>query len=602
MAARYRTATGNWSNPAQWNGGTLPGVGDDCYCNGFTVTLDQDVTAVSVRNDSLGAPVIAAGGSVSMASLPIGGRFITANVVCNSTTSLLQLTATANGLTITGNGTRGNTGNGGNALVLNNCAGTTVNLIGNWQSGTGGVNSSAIGVTGTCGTVVHTGVLTGTTAAMCAVITATGARSLSFGTVAASGLSVGGGTGAGHTVTVANLNNTIVGFSTSQVCLSLTGIIASATINTTGDIATGTCRACDLNQSAGSGLVTLTVNGGSGDIRWPNGGVSMIGTAAGAGVTTTITCRDIYGHRVGSPNTIGVITQNAAAANVLTVYARDIMPGTVSGASAVVAAVVNLSASATVNLHLSGANGAVGGSTAAIANMRGAVNNSTGSFNLYGIARGGTSTGGGCEGFVNISTGAAFVTTAISNNAPNGMAAGQFGTAQTAIGGFITVDNMEDGSGGWPATGGRHFIRAAGVNSVKMRETNAGVIMTLGEVPADYPAVADVRSGTAYDFGAQTGTLAVPPVGSVALGVPTDNTTGTAALTGGSIADAVLARNLAGGSDGGRTVRDALRASRNKSDLSGGTLTVYEEDDSTPAWTAAVTTAARDPVSSIDPA
>ena len=66
-------------------------------------------------------------------------------------------------------------------------------------------------------------------------------------------------------------------------------------------------------------------------------------------------------------------------------------------------------------------------------------------------------------------------------------------------------------------------------------------------------------------------------------------------------ADKLLGRNLAGAADGGRTVKDALRASRNKSQLSGGTLTVYREDDATPAWTADVTTASRDPVSGIDP-
>lgn len=72
--------------------------------------------------------------------------------------------------------------------------------------------------------------------------------------------------------------------------------------------------------------------------------------------------------------------------------------------------------------------------------------------------------------------------------------------------------------------------------------------------------------------------------------------------TAAQIADTVLGRNLAGGSDGGRTVRDALRASRNKSAISGSTLTVYQEDDATPAWTAAVSTAERDALQSIDPA
>jgi hypothetical protein len=41
---------------------------------------------------------------------------------------------------------------------------------------------------------------------------------------------------------------------------------------------------------------------------------------------------------------------------------------------------------------------------------------------------------------------------------------------------------------------------------------------------------------------------------------------------------------------------------RNKSAIVAGTLTVYEEDDATPAWTGVVTTAAGDPLTSIDPA
>jgi hypothetical protein len=69
-----------------------------------------------------------------------------------------------------------------------------------------------------------------------------------------------------------------------------------------------------------------------------------------------------------------------------------------------------------------------------------------------------------------------------------------------------------------------------------------------------------------------------------------------------AIADKFLGRNIAGGSDGTRDVTSALRALRNKWTIAGGTLTVREEDDSTSAWTAAVTTAAGDPITEVDPA
>lgn len=67
-------------------------------------------------------------------------------------------------------------------------------------------------------------------------------------------------------------------------------------------------------------------------------------------------------------------------------------------------------------------------------------------------------------------------------------------------------------------------------------------------------------------------------------------------------ADALLGRNIAGGSSAGRLVKDALRALRNRVAVASGTMTVYEEDDSTSAWTAAVTEdAGADPITEIDP-
>jgi hypothetical protein len=70
-------------------------------------------------------------------------------------------------------------------------------------------------------------------------------------------------------------------------------------------------------------------------------------------------------------------------------------------------------------------------------------------------------------------------------------------------------------------------------------------------------------------------------------------------------ADGLLGRNLAGGSDGGRMVKDALRLNRNKVvvDPVGKTITVYAENDSTVAWTGTLTSSAdAEPITGIDPA
>jgi hypothetical protein len=50
MATRFAIATGNWSNTAIWDNGALPLSDDDVHANGFTVTLDQDITVGSLRN------------------------------------------------------------------------------------------------------------------------------------------------------------------------------------------------------------------------------------------------------------------------------------------------------------------------------------------------------------------------------------------------------------------------------------------------------------------------------------------------------------------------------------------------------------------------
>lgn len=65
-------------------------------------------------------------------------------------------------------------------------------------------------------------------------------------------------------------------------------------------------------------------------------------------------------------------------------------------------------------------------------------------------------------------------------------------------------------------------------------------------------------------------------------------------------ADALLGRNVAGGSSAGRLVKEALYTLRNKVDIPNGI--VYGVDDTTPAFNFTVTTAAGNPVTVYDPA
>lgn len=76
-----------------------------------------------------------------------------------------------------------------------------------------------------------------------------------------------------------------------------------------------------------------------------------------------------------------------------------------------------------------------------------------------------------------------------------------------------------------------------------------------------------------------------------------------AAATQNAFADALLARNVAGGSSAGRIVKEAFYFLRNKWTVSTGTLTVFGTDDTTVVWTASVSSdATASPIVGSDPA
>lgn len=120
----------------------------------------------------------------------------------------------------------------------------------------------------------------------------------------------------------------------------------------------------------------------------------------------------------------------------------------------------------------------------------------------------------------------------------------------------------------------------------------------------------EARSGhaTAGTFGEGVASV-TGAVASVTAGVTvsTNNDKTGYALTSGertSIAEALLKLDLSTVTgEAARSVLNAVRFLRNKWSISGTTLTVTKEDDSTAAWTATVTTdAAADPIVGNDPA
>jgi len=181
MAFRYAVASGNWSNTATWDGGTLPTAADDVFSNNFTVTIDGTFTVLSIRNTLNAAlPTIAAGGQFRYAN---GGNLTCTAaqaIYVGSTTpplemnltsgntgtfngSVLTMTATANynAIRLSNSGTLNLNGNynidgsaaSTNRYIIQLTSTGTLNIVGDLSStstsGTGTVNALNITSTGT---------------------------------------------------------------------------------------------------------------------------------------------------------------------------------------------------------------------------------------------------------------------------------------------------------------------------------------------------------------------------------------------------------------------------------------------------------------------
>jgi hypothetical protein len=121
MATRWAVVNGNWSNTATWDGGTLPAAGDDVFADGKTVTIDQNVTVLSIRNTQR------SGGTNGGTFTVTGDYTINANLTRGS---LSMMTYSGTGtLNINGNFTTA--ADGLNQYVLTHSGTGIVNIVGN---------------------------------------------------------------------------------------------------------------------------------------------------------------------------------------------------------------------------------------------------------------------------------------------------------------------------------------------------------------------------------------------------------------------------------------------------------------------------------------
>ena len=183
MPNRWPITSGNWSSASIWSGSIIPTASDAVFMNNQVVTLDQNITVVSINNVATGSAI--AGGRIEIygnfnisasaivangTHLSISPQFAGPGLVSFYGTGSTTITARLNGggteygptmfngstgtLNIIGNVTAPINGGASSTAVINGSIGT-VNIIGNISSSNN--NAQNYGVVNNAGTVNITG-------------------------------------------------------------------------------------------------------------------------------------------------------------------------------------------------------------------------------------------------------------------------------------------------------------------------------------------------------------------------------------------------------------------------------------------------------------
>jgi hypothetical protein len=299
--------------------------------------------------------------------------------------------------------------------------------------------------------------------------------------------------------------------------------------------------------------ITVNVSTTVGEVRNDNANSATAGGSFTLTPNQTLTANIFTGTvsscltfgEAGSTNVVGTI--NANSGNVATSGIANSSSGTVfitgnivGGGGANAAGVTN-SSSGVVNV------------TGDVLGQAGTAirNSSSGSIVVTGSVSAGSGAAGFGHGIFNASTGIIEVVGSVtaSSNLP-AISSTNASSVVRVSGSFIHAVN-----GQVPISSNRILLNSTPVLSLTryaLNGTGTYVDMFTADNNLTQAAPADVRSGTVYADGNLTGTLAVPAAGSVALGVPVDNTTGTAVLTAAAVWGAATTSLTTAGSIGER--------------------------------------------------
>ena len=331
-----------------------------------------------------------------------------------------------------------------------------------------------------------------------------------------------GGATAGGSFSLSNgVTLTANVFASSVSCVTTSGAVSAAIV---GNITGGTSNYISGVTHNSSGTLTVT-------------GTAIVGT----GIGTNAILSQSPGTLVFTGNAVGGSVGSGLGHTPLLVYGYATITGNLTGGS--VASACGLQNWGTSPCAVTGT---VTGGTASGA--VGALNGTTGSIAIVGTCVGGSAGAGA----TNNSSG-----TLTATRAKGGALASAAVGVAASTNGSTLVEEIEYGDlGASPVSGPIRLSDKSSNVAVMYRFGTTKKTLTDPNATGLMPSAANVRFGTVYNGGNSTGTMRVPAAGSVALGVPVDNTTGTAALTPAAVWDYLTSAATTSGSMGER-LKDA---------------------------------------------
>ena len=144
MATIVAQANGNWSNPATWTGGVVPGAGDIAQTGNYTVTIDASITC-TLNPTGSGRFDVTTGGITITGDLVMQSSYTGGGLRCTHTSGEVTLTGTATG------------GSGSGVHGAYNAGAGTLNV----GTATGGAGNSAYGAYNAAAGTLTVGTATG---------------------------------------------------------------------------------------------------------------------------------------------------------------------------------------------------------------------------------------------------------------------------------------------------------------------------------------------------------------------------------------------------------------------------------------------------------